>query len=138
MTRKHLLAVLAYTFVSFALAAPWHLVVFKGLYDSFGIYTRTHPIIPLGVISMVVQGAILAALYPRWYRGGSPMGEGLRFGLLTGTFLYSVSTLANAAKMNVNSLGVFMGLQALFHLLQFTAAGLAIGLVFGRSKPNPP
>ena len=133
MMRKHVVATLAYTFVSFALAAPWHLMIFKDLYDSFGIYSRPEPIIPLGVLSMLVQGAVLSALYARWRRGGSPVSEGIQFGLLTGAFLFSVSTLANAAKMNVHGLPTFMGLQVAFHLLQFTGAGLAIGLVFGRS-----
>jgi len=132
MTRKYLLAAVAYVVVSFALAAPWHFVLFKDLYHSFGIYNRADPIIPLGVLSMLVQGAVLALLYPRWYRGGSPAVEGIKFGLLLGVFLFSVSTLANAAKINVNSLGNFMAIQAAFHFLQFTAAGAAMGLAFGR------
>ena len=132
MTRKSILAAFAYTVVTFALAAPWHFVLFKELYHSFGIYNRVDPIIPLGVLSMLVQGVVLALLYPRWYRGGSPAIAGMKFGLLLGVFLYSVSTLANAAKINVTGLGTFMAVQALFHLLQFAGAGAAIGLVFGR------
>ena len=118
--------------VTFAIAAPWHFVLFKDLYHSFGMYNRADPIIPLGLLSMAVQGAVLAVLYPRWYRGGAPLVEGVKFGLLLGVFLYSVSTLANAAKMEVHGLGSFMVLQAVFHTLQFAGAGAAIGLVFGR------
>lgn len=134
MTLKTLWAALAYTAVTFALAAPWHFVLFADLYHSFGLYNRAEPIIPLGVLSMLVQGGVLAVLYPRWYRGGSPIAEGMKFGLLLGVFLYSVSTLANAAKMNVTGLGSFLAVQAIFHLLQFALAGAAIGLVFGRSE----
>ncbi|MBI5771221.1 MAG: DUF1761 domain-containing protein [Verrucomicrobia bacterium] len=129
---KTVLAALAYVVVSFALAAPWHFVLFKDLYHSFGIYNRADPIIPLGLLSMIVQGAVMAALYPRWYRGGAPAVEGIKFGLLMGVFLFSVSTLANAAKIEVKGLGGFLAVQAVFHLLQFVAAGAAVGLVFGR------
>lgn len=127
MTLKYLLAAVAYVVVTFALAAPWHFVLFKDLYHGFGIYNRTDPIIPLGLLSMLVQGAVLALLYPRWYRGGAPAVEGVKFGLLFGVFLFSVSTLANAAKIDVHGLGSFMAIQAVFHLLQFVATGAAIG-----------
>lgn len=86
---KTVLAALAYVFISFALAAPWHLVWFKRLYDDLGMYNRAEPIIALGVGSMVVQGLVMALLYPRQYQGGHPVVEGLRFGLLMGLFLFS-------------------------------------------------
>lgn len=129
---KIVLAALAYVFISFALAAPWHLVWFKKLYDDLGMYNRAEPIIALGVGSMVVQGLVMALLYPRQYQGGHPIVEGLRFGLLMGLFLFSISTMANAAKIRVAPMSVFFGVQALFHALQFAATGAAIGLIFGR------
>ncbi len=46
--------------------------------------------------------------------------------------MFKVSTLANAAKMNVTGLGSFMVVQAAFHALQFPAAGAAIGPALGR------
>ncbi|MBI2513379.1 MAG: DUF1761 domain-containing protein [Opitutae bacterium] len=132
MLLKYLYAALAYTGVTFALAAPWHFVLFPDLYHSFRLYNRAEPIVPLGLLSMLIQGVVLALLYPRWYRGGSPLAEGVKFGLLLGLFLFSVSTLANAAKIEVTGLGRFVGVQAIFHFLQFALAGAAIGLVFGR------
>jgi hypothetical protein len=129
---KTALAVVSYTVVSFALAAPWHFALFKDLYHSFGIYNRADPIVPLGLLSMLIQGGVMAVLYPRWYRGGHPAAEGVKFGLLLGLFLFSVSTLANAAKMEVAGLGAFLAVQAAFHLLQFAAAGAVIGMTFGR------
>jgi hypothetical protein len=125
-------AAIAYVVVSFALTAPWHFVLFKDLYQGFGLYNRVEPIIPLGVLSMLVQGSVLALIYPRWYRGGPPALEGVKFGLISGMFLFSVSTLANAAKIQVHGLGMFVIVQAAFHLLQFAVAGAAMGMIFGR------
>lgn len=130
--KKTVLAALAYVLISFALAAPWHLVWFKRLYEDLGMYNRTEPIIALGVGSMVVQGVVMALLYPRQYQGGHPVVEGLRFGFLMGLFLFSISTMANAAKIRVAPMSVFFGVQAIFHALQFAATGVAIGLIFGR------
>lgn len=55
------------------------------------------------------------------------MTEGLRFGLL-----FSISTVANAAKIRVAPVSVFFGIQLLFHALQFAATGVAIGAIFRR------
>jgi hypothetical protein len=132
MNKKVALATLGYLIVTFALGASWHFAFFPELYHGFGIYNRTEPIIPLGMLSMVLQGAVMAVIYPRWYRGEAPLTAGLKFGLLMGLFLFSVSTIANAAKINVTGLGAFLLLQAAFHALQFGAAGAVFGLVFGR------
>lgn len=132
MTKKMLSATLAYVVPSMLLAVPWHLVWFKQVYHDFGIYTRADPIIPLGMFTMLIQGGVMAWFYPRFYRGGVPAVEGMKFGLLFGLFLFSVSTLANIAKIEVSNPGQFVLLSGLFHALQFTVSGAAIGLVFGR------
>jgi hypothetical protein len=132
MTKKILWATLGYILVSFALGASWHFAFFPKVYHEFGIYNRADPIIPLGLLSMIVQGVVMAVIYPRWYRGETPLAAGLKFGLLMGVFLFSVSTLANAAKIHVNGVGNFMVLQAVFHTLQFGLSGAVFGWAFGR------
>jgi hypothetical protein len=51
---------------------------------------------------------------------------------VNGAFLFSVSTIATAAKIEVNGLGRFVLLQFAFHAFQFGAAGAVFGLIFGR------
>lgn len=132
MTKKILLAAFGYMIVTFALGASWHFAFFPKAYHEFGIYNRGDPIIPLGVLSMTVQGAVMALIYPRWYRGEAPLVAGLKFGLLMGLFLFSVSTLANLAKIQVNGIGSFILLQTGFHALQFGLSGAVFGWVYGR------
>lgn len=132
MLRQRVLAILAYTVISMLIAVPWHLMWFRQQYHDFGIYTRADPIVPLGMATMIIQGGVMAWLYPRWYRGGTPALEGIRFGLLVGLFLYSVSTLASIAKIDVADPGQFILLSGIFHTMQFVLSGAAIGLVFGR------
>lgn len=131
--KKFVLATLGYALVTMIIAAPWHLVVFKELYDSFGIYSRVEPNIPLGFLSMVLQGMVLAAIYPKYHKGGSHYREAMRFSLLMGAFLFSVSTLANAAKMELSPMSTWLGIQAIFHAIQFAACGLTLGFVYSKA-----
>jgi hypothetical protein len=129
--KKFTLATLGYVVVTFALAFPWHLIWFKDSYHSLGVYNREHPIFAFGIGSMVLQGLILAYLYPFFNKGTRPIFTGIRFGLLMGVFLWSVSVLALAAKVNMTSLSTFFTLSSLFHLIQFVVAGAMIGWIYG-------
>lgn len=130
--KKIILGTLAYAVVTMVIAAPWHFVLFKDLYHSFGIYNRVDPIVPLGFLSMIIQGFVMAVIYPRYYKGGSHLKEATQFSLLMGAFLFSVSTIANAAKIEVSPMTTWFGIQAIFHLVQFVACGLALGFVYSR------
>ena len=81
---------------------------------------------------MLIQGLVFGLIYPRFHRGGSHFKEAMSFSLLMGLFLFSVSTLANAAKIEVSPMGTWISIQAAFHLIQFTACGLALGFVYSR------
>lgn len=132
--KKFLLATAFYSIVTMIHGFTWHFNFFPELYAQLGVYNRDPPIIPLGFASMVIQGIVLAYLYPLWYRGGSPIFEGIKFGLILGVFLFSVSTLAVGAKIHVSSIPLWLGIQSLFHLIQFGLAGAGIGWIYG-SEP---
>jgi hypothetical protein len=129
MKLQFVLYVLAYAVITMAIAAPWHFVLFEDVYHQLGIYNRAEPIIPLGFLSMLVQGVVLAILYPYYAHRNYSVGRGIKFSLIMGGFLFSVSTLANAAKIQVSSMTTWLIIQTAFHLLQFLAVGLAIGFI---------
>lgn len=62
------------------------------------------------------------------------LAEVTAFSLIIGLFLFSVSTLANAAKIHVSSMMKWLLIQTAFHLLQFIVAGLLIGLVARQTR----
>ncbi|MBI1804943.1 MAG: DUF1761 domain-containing protein [Ignavibacteriae bacterium] len=134
MTKKFIYAALTYSVISMILGMTWHFVFFKEVYHSLGIYNRAEPIIPLGMVSMVIQGTIMAYLYPFFDRDGKGVLAGVKFGLLMGLFLFSVSTLANAAKIEVTSMSTWLMVQTAFHAIQFTLAGIGIGLVYKKQQ----
>jgi hypothetical protein len=125
-------AALGYIVLTFIIAAGWHLVLFKPVYDELAIFTRKDPIIPLGVLSIVLQSMVFAHLYPRYLRGERPALEGLKFGVVMGVFLGSYAVLADGAKFHVSSLPTWLSLESVYYLVQFSIVGIAFGLIYGK------
>ncbi len=128
--KRYLLAALGYVVVTFVIAAGWHLVLFKDVYDQLGIFSRKEPLIPLGIASMIMQAAVLAYLYPLFNRGGSPLKEGLRFGLLLGVLMASIAVFAEAGHQQVSSLATWLVFESVYYLLQFSLVGIVIALIY--------
>ncbi len=131
MNSKFWMAAASYLVLTFVMAAGWHLALFKNVYARLGAFTRPRPIIPLGILSMVLQAAVVAYLYPFFYRGGSPFIQGATFGLLLGIFMGSNAVLAEAGKNEVGSLKTWIALEGVYYLAQFILVGVVIGLIYG-------
>lgn len=138
VTPQFWIAAATYLVLTFIIAAGWHLALFKNVYARLGVFTRARPIISLGILSMVLQAAVVAYLYPFFYRGGDPLTEGAAFGLLLGVFMGSNAVLAEAGKNQVASLRTWIVLEGVYYVLQFTAVGLVIGLVYGLHPQGVP
>lgn len=133
MSKRIIMASVSYVVLSFAIAYPWHLVWFHDLYFEMGAVTRAEPIVTLGVLAMVLQGAVIAYFYPFWYRGGNPLWAGVRFSLTIGLLIYSVMGPATVAKFNIEPVATFLVYHTVFQILQFTISGAVLGLIFGRT-----
>ena len=121
----------AYVAITFALGFVWHLMVFKDLYHRLAIYTRLDdPIIPLGLLSMLIQGAVLAYLYPKIVDVHSSVFECIRFSLLMGLFIASSAVIAEAAKQRVTSLQIWLVVESVYYLIQFLLAGMAMSSIY--------
>lgn len=128
-TTAFILTSLSYIIPTMILGYTWHLIIFKELYDSLGIYNRTEPIIPLGFASMIGQGLIIAYLFPFYAKDSYTVGAGVKFSLLMGLFLFSISTLANAAKIHVADMQSWVLIQIAYTIIQFGIVGILIGLI---------
>lgn len=136
MNKKIALAALGYTVVTFVVGFTWHLVLFKDVYESFGVYTRKAPIIPMGFASMVIQGIVLAVVYARQARAtpAHPFSDAIRFNFLMGLFFVSGTVLALAAKAEVAHLAAWFGYSLGYSVIQFFLSGLVFGFVFRGSN----
>jgi len=133
--KPYWLAVLAYVVCTFLIAAPWHLVIFKPLYDELAIFSRREPIIPLGLLSMLIQALILSYVYPLFAKGNHSAGTGARFGLLVGILFASIAVIAEAAKHTVTSLPTWIALETAYYLLQFSFVGAVMGTIYAKGVP---
>jgi len=121
---------IAFVIPSFAIAYPWHLVVFAPTYRELAMY-RDDVIVPFGLLSMLIQGAAFSFAYPRVFTDRSAvLGNGLTYGFATGLLSWSFTTLAVAAKNVMTSVPTYLGLETGFTVLQFLIAGPLIALAY--------
>lgn len=139
--KKGSLAVLSFFILTMLWAYPWHVIWFHELYAELGALTRPEPIMPLGIAAVLIQGIVIAYLYPRYYRGGNPVLQGIKFSLIIGLMVYTVMGFATAAKMQIEPVSTFLMYHTIFQFIQFTVTGAALGFIYGRiptsSTPQP-
>lgn len=132
---KIVLGTLGYLLVTFPLAYVWHLVAFKSTYDSLGYITRDEPIVPFAFGAILLQGILLAVIYPRLCRGMSLVGGGLFFASIVGLYHWTIHVVADAAKHKLTSLPTWFGIETLYLAIQFVLAGFLFAAI-NRSSPN--
>jgi hypothetical protein len=118
MSRRFVLTLLAYLVPTFALGFVWHLVLFARTYHDLGIY-RPDVIIPFGFLSMLLQGSIFAAVYPRLIDDPASLGGAMRFAAGAALLSWTFTTLAVAAKHPMTSVPTFLAIETAFTLVQF-------------------
>lgn len=130
--KKLILATTSYVTLTMMAAYPWHMIWFHELYEGMGALTRSEPIMPLGLLATILQGVVIAYLYPIYYRGGNPLIKGIEFSLIIGVVVYSVMGLAMVAKIDINPVSKFLFYSIAFQFIQFVLTGAALGLIYGR------
>src|SRR6266481_530585 len=82
-------------------------------------------VMPIGMAAIFLSVLVLAVVYALAYRGGSGIVEGIRFGVLIGTFAVGAFVLHNYVNLNI---GVKLTVQqAVAYLFQWTLVGLVMG-----------
>ena len=127
--KQFALTVGAYLLATMIVQPLNHFAINKAHYAAVS-FVRPDPIFPLGMSSMLVQGAVMAWLFPRVRGAGGGLAEALKFALIMGAFLGSYMVLAEPAKYQVPSVASWMGVEALATLLQYALFGLLLGLIY--------
>jgi hypothetical protein len=133
MTKKLILATLAYVLPSFPLGYLWHLTVFADYYRSLQVY-REQVIIPFGFASMVIQGVIFALLYRRMFAGEPVLRGALKFASFAAPLAWSFMALAAAAKHQMTSPTAYLGIETGFITLHYLIVSPLIAIVY-RTTP---
>ena len=132
MDRRFWLGLLAYVLPTFPIAYAWHLVIFGARYEALEVY-RDDMIIPFGLLSMLIQGAVYSWLYGKAFapRATSWMKSGLAFGALAGALAWTYMAVAVAAKHVMTSVPDFLLLETGFVVLQFAGSGPLSARAYG-------
>jgi hypothetical protein len=130
-------AVLAYVVPTFALGFVWHLVLFERYYAALAIY-RSDIIIPLGLLSMLIQAVLFGFIYERAFvhQNGTLLSRGLSYGVLGAVLSWTFTTLAVGAKNIMTSVPDYLVIETAFTAVQWVMVGPLTALAFGRS-PRP-
>lgn len=132
--RKIILGTLGYLAITFPLAFVWHLVLFKPTYERLGYFSREEPIIAFGVLSILMQGIILAFIYPHLCRGKSVFAGAVTIAAVMGGFYWTGHVLAEAAKHPLEPLSTWFALETVYLAIHFSLGGLLLSLVYRTSQ----
>ena len=102
----------------------------SALYEPTGASMEGSIFLP--VLAVLFMNFIMAYIYPKGYSSGTPAVEGLRFGVLMGLFA-GIPFGFFFGSMFMLGLGPIFVL-ALVYTLEVAAAGLCIGLVYGKNE----
>lgn len=125
---KHLLSILAFMAVSFAVQGGSHFAVNTDHYAGID-FMRAAPIMPMGLLAMVTQGVILTLALSRMAGAKATIKDGLMVSLAFGLFLASYIVLASPAKYAVPSIAAWMGVEGASSAIQFTVFGILLGFI---------
>ena len=133
---RFMLGILAYVVPTFALGFVWHLILFERHYKALAIY-RSDIIIPLGLLSMLIQAVIFAWIYEkifaRW--NGTLLSRALLYAACGAALSWSFTTLAVAAKNVMASVPDYLAIETAFTVVQWIMVGPLTALAFGRLSP---
>ena len=98
---------------------------------------RKDPIFPLGILSMLIQGSVLAYLYARVTGPRRSAAGAISFAWMSGAILVSYIALAEAAKYQVPSIASWILVEGIAGFVQFSIYGILLGLVYRRFAEAP-
>ncbi len=128
MTRV-LVGAVGYTLIVFPLAVIWHLVLFKDSYMAFR-YFDSEPNVLLGFVTILIQGFVLAWIYPRYDTEHPGTGRAFRFAAITGLFLWTCHVLALVAKQNVPYAMGYIMMETGYLIIQFSLFAVLLGFIY--------
>jgi hypothetical protein len=129
ITSKTLLSAFGYIAIVFPLAFVWHLVLFPERYENFG-YFSGEPNILIGFASIIIQGFVLAIIYPLFHTKQIGLSRAFQFAGFIGLFFWTSHVLALVAKQNVPNAGAFIVMETVYLVLQFGLFALLLGVIY--------
>ncbi len=130
-TQRFLLATAVSALVMLALAWLWHGAFMAEFYVAHTALPREVPLTRMFVFGYVVLAVLMTHLYPKGYSGGSPVAEGLRFGIFIGLlFVLPHGLILYGA--DGGHTGTLVIVDASWHIVEQGIGGIVIAVMHGR------
>lgn len=131
--KKFIMALVAGFIVMMGVAYVFHVVLMKDSYDMWlKEVSRPEGRFQFILYSYLCLAALMAYIYPMGYKGGSPFGEGLKFGILMGLVCRLPLALVMSATTNV--VWQWVAVEAAWHCLEQGIGGIVIAYMYGSPK----
>lgn len=130
---KIFLAAAGYVAIVFPLAVGWHIGLFEETYRAFG-YFDGEPNVLAGLAAIVIQGLVLAVIYPLFRPGRTGFARAFQYAGLMGLFFWTSHVLALVAKQNVPNAGGFIAMETAYLVAQFGLFALVLGFIYSRTE----
>jgi len=114
--------------VTFAAQGLSHFVVNKDHFAAI-FYMRENPIMPLGFMTMVIQGLIMSISLRAWQGEVVTIANGLAVAFAFGAFFISYVAFAEPAKYQVPNITAWIKVEMIVGLLQFSVFGVLLGFI---------
>ncbi len=88
---------------------------------------REPPLMYFGLLTMLIQGIVLTALYLKWAHGHFEVKRGLQFAWMAGLFFVSYLALVEPDKYMVANVGEWIAVEGIAGAIQFAFFGFLLG-----------
>ena len=131
--KKCILALIVSFIVMFLLSGLWHMYIMGDFYMEQNPAAKSEVMLGFVILGYAVLALLMAYAYPLGYKGGSPVGEGLRFGILIGLLWLVPRSIVLYGVENTGT-GLVLIVDGVWHLAEQGIGGIIIGLIYGRSE----
>lgn len=125
--KKLLLATLTAGFGMWVIAGIWHNFIMANFYENTH---ATHDGIGFLLIAYLILALIMSYIYPLGYKGGKPVWEGLRFGIIIGILWVFPHGIVMVGAHGDSIIYVLK--NGLWHMVEQGLGGMIVGLIYGK------
>jgi hypothetical protein len=111
----------------------WHRVILGGFYMEHLSSSLPEPNVLFVLLGFLILAVLMTYIYPQGYKGGSPLKEGLRFGVIIGLLWFLPFNVIMIGV--VGKSGALVVVDGLWRLVEQGTGGIVIGYVY-RSKSS--
>ena len=128
--KKMLQAWLAGFVVMYIISIIWYLFIIGGYNEvQFAAVARAEPSMTLIIVGYLVLTFLISYIYPIGFKGGEPLQEGLRFGVLLGLAVNLPTALIFAGAYNMPLVANLI--DAADHTGEIAIGATVMGLIYG-------